>query len=71
MKEDPKTYSELADQIIRNTYRTLMTRGQKGCFVYCTDANLSKYLSDRLQKTKINYQVESRESLVAEKKQKY
>lgn len=25
------------DQIIRNTYKTLMTRGMKGCFVYCTD----------------------------------
>ncbi|MFS0907185.1 DNA/RNA helicase domain-containing protein [Priestia aryabhattai] len=21
-------------------YRTLMTRGQKGCFIYCTDKNL-------------------------------
>ncbi|MGN1262123.1 MAG: DNA/RNA helicase domain-containing protein, partial [Candidatus Enteromonas sp.] len=28
---------ELADRIIRNTYRTLMSRGQKGCFVYCED----------------------------------
>lgn len=71
MKEDPITYSEIADQIIRNTYRTLMTRGQKGCFVYCTDANLSKYLSERLEKTKINYEMESEVSLVAEKIEKY
>ncbi|WP_113882487.1 MULTISPECIES: DNA/RNA helicase domain-containing protein [Cytobacillus] len=27
----------VADQIIRNTYRTLMSRGQKGCFVFCSD----------------------------------
>ena len=26
-----------ADQIIKNTYRTLMTRGMRGCYVYCTD----------------------------------
>ncbi|WP_447939019.1 DNA/RNA helicase domain-containing protein [Pseudoxanthomonas mexicana] len=25
------------DRIVRNTYKTLMTRGMKGCFVYCTD----------------------------------
>lgn len=23
--------------VIKNTYHTLMTRGQKGCFTYCTD----------------------------------
>ena len=26
-----------SDAIIRNTYKTLMTRGMKGCFVYCSD----------------------------------
>jgi DUF2075 family protein len=26
-----------ADLIIKNTYRTLMTRGMKGCYIYCTD----------------------------------
>jgi len=34
----------LAERIIRNTYRTLLSRGQKGCFVYCEDENLGKYL---------------------------
>ena len=29
--------AELASRIIRNTYRVLMTRGQKGCFVYSPD----------------------------------
>lgn len=32
------------DKIIRNTYRTLMTRGMKGCHVYCVDKALSEYL---------------------------
>ncbi|XFA98644.1 DNA/RNA helicase domain-containing protein [Candidatus Izemoplasma sp. B36] len=38
----------LADRIIRNTYRTLLTRGQKGCYIYCEDNELSKYLEERL-----------------------
>lgn len=32
------------DSIIRNTYRTLMTRGMRGCYVYCVDARLGEYL---------------------------
>ncbi len=32
------------DKIIRNTYRTLMTRGMKGCYVYCVDWKLAEYL---------------------------
>ncbi len=49
LKEDPKKAKKLADEIIRNTYRTLMTRGQKGCFVYCTDSKLALYLKDRYE----------------------
>ena len=30
---------KLSDRIIRNTYKTLLTRGQKGCFIYCEDEN--------------------------------
>ncbi|MDI6453541.1 DUF2075 domain-containing protein [Peloplasma aerotolerans] len=39
---------ELADCIIRNTYKTLLSRGQKGCFVYCEDKELSDYMKNRL-----------------------
>lgn len=49
-KEDPEAAHALADPIIRNTYRTLMTRGQKGCFVFCTDSALQEYLNERLEK---------------------
>lgn len=52
-KEDPKKAHVLADPIIRNTYRTLMTRGQKGCFVYCTDPALQVYLEERLEKVSL------------------
>ncbi|MBV1709683.1 MAG: DUF2075 domain-containing protein, partial [Erysipelothrix sp.] len=34
VKTDPEKAREIADEIIKNTYRTLMTRGQKGCYVY-------------------------------------
>lgn len=34
----------LADRIIRNTYKTLMSRGQKGCYVYCEDKALAEYI---------------------------
>ncbi|WP_127586161.1 DNA/RNA helicase domain-containing protein, partial [Paenibacillus koleovorans] len=47
-KSDPQKALTMADDIIRNTYRTLLTRGQKGCFVYCTDSALSAYLKKRL-----------------------
>ena len=30
----------IADEIIRNTYRVSMTRGMKGCYVFCTDRAL-------------------------------
>jgi DUF2075 family protein len=50
MKEDPILASEKADEIIRNTYRTLMTRGMKGCYVYFTDNSTAEYFRQRLPK---------------------
>jgi DUF2075 family protein len=47
-KKDPQKAMEIADEIIKNTYRTLMTRGMKGCYVYCVDKNLAEYLKGRL-----------------------
>lgn len=44
IKKDKLYYEKLADTIIRNTYRVLLTRGIKGCYVYCVDKNLQKYL---------------------------
>lgn len=46
--QNPEEAKDVADKIIKNTYRTLMTRGMKGCYVYCTDKNLAKYLKERL-----------------------
>ncbi|MGD9927997.1 MAG: DNA/RNA helicase domain-containing protein [Sphaerochaeta sp.] len=37
-----------ADIIIRNTYRTLMSRGMKGCYIYCTNKELAHFLKTRI-----------------------
>ncbi|MDY2636794.1 MAG: DUF2075 domain-containing protein [Phascolarctobacterium sp.] len=44
-----------AEEIIKNTYRTLMTRGMKGCYIYCTDKALSDYIQSRLPHKVIKY----------------
>ncbi len=51
---DAAEAEEVADRIIKNTYRTLMTRGMKGCFVYCTDPALAEYFRGRLVPTHID-----------------
>ena len=33
-----------AETLIKNTYKTLLTRGQKGCFIYCEDKALAEYI---------------------------
>jgi len=43
---------QLAARIIRNTYKTLLSRGQKGCFVYCEDKALASYLKNRLERVR-------------------
>ena len=51
-KDDPEKAKRRADEIIKNTYRTLLTRGMKGCYIYCTDPGLSHYLKNRLEHIK-------------------
>ena len=51
-KENPELANKEADEIIKNTYRTLMTRGMKGCYVYCTDQRLAAYLKKCLETQK-------------------
>lgn len=50
-KEDKELALKIADEIIKNTYRTLMTRGMKGCYVYCTNKELSDYLKQKINIT--------------------
>jgi DUF2075 family protein len=45
--QDAQQAERLADRIIKNTYRTLMTRGMKGCWVYCTDEETARWFRAR------------------------
>jgi DUF2075 family protein len=47
--ENPEKIAEIADELIKNTYRTLMTRGMKGCYLYCCDDELQEYLKTRIE----------------------
>lgn len=47
-KADPELAKRETDLIIKNTYRTLMTRGMKGCYVYCTDQETAEYFRQRI-----------------------
>ncbi len=43
LKEDRENALGVADMIIKNTYRTLMTRGMKGCYIYSSDPETREY----------------------------
>ena len=43
-----KKAKRMADQIIRNTYKVLLTRGKKGCYVYCCNQDLAEYFKSRI-----------------------
>ncbi len=49
-KSDPERADSKADELIRNTYRTLMSRGMKGCYVYFTKPEVKGYFEERLPK---------------------
>ena len=75
-QQDFEKAEKKEDKIIKNTYRTLMTRGQKGCYIYCTDKNLSNYLKKRLnQNNEIVYPIDEDEYcsdlMVAEDSEEY
>lgn len=48
LKEDPVATLERLDRIIRNTYRTLMTRGMKGCYIFCADQETQEYFKNHM-----------------------
>jgi DUF2075 family protein len=47
-KADPQAASAKADLIIKNTYRTLLSRGMRGCYIYCTDPETAEYFRQRI-----------------------
>lgn len=52
LKENPDKAKEILDLIIKNTYRTLMTRGMKGCYVYFIDKETENYFKENLGELK-------------------
>jgi DUF2075 family protein/thymidine kinase len=46
--ENPAEADIKADELIRNTYRTLMSRGMKGCYVYFTNPETRRYFEERM-----------------------
>lgn len=50
LAEHPEQAKAVGDMIVKNTYRTLMTRGMKGCYIYCTDPETQEYFKHALQK---------------------
>jgi len=36
------------DKYVKNIYRVLMSRGMKGCYIYCTDSRTQGYFKNRL-----------------------
>lgn len=45
---DPDGAKALVRQIIKNTYRTLMTRGMKGCYLFVQDEQLRDFIRSRI-----------------------
>lgn len=72
-RDNPQKALKLADEIVRNTYRTLLTRGQKGCFIFCTDKELEKYFINRLANLTRNdeYLLSNSNAVAAEQPNKY
>ena len=46
IKLNPQKGKEMANAIIKNTYRTLMTRGMKGCFLWSSDEETQDWLRE-------------------------
>lgn len=49
MISQPEKAKDKTDEIIKNTYRTLLTRGQKGCYVFFTSKDLSNYFKSKIE----------------------
>jgi DUF2075 family protein len=47
LKIQAKEANDKVDRIIKNTYRTLMTRGQKGCYFFSVDPETNAYFKQR------------------------
>lgn len=51
-RENPQKAEELADELIKNIYRTLLTRGMQGCYIYCCDDELQMHIQQRIARVR-------------------
>lgn len=49
LKNNPAEAKKIGDLIIKNTYRTLMTRGMKGCYIFSPDEETRSYFESVLK----------------------
>lgn len=52
-EEQPEEAERRAEELIKNTYRTLLTRGMKGCYIYCCDDALQEYIQQRITRVSV------------------
>jgi DUF2075 family protein len=48
LKTNPERGHQMAELLIKNTYRTLMTRGMKGCYVWSSDEETLDWMKSQL-----------------------
>jgi len=63
LKAEPQDALRKADAIIKNTYRTLMTRGMKGCYVYFCDKNVEAHFRKSLNHMAQIAEIESKQDI--------
>jgi uncharacterized protein len=56
LRNDPEKLTRLVKQV----YRTLMTRGLRGCYVYCRDPALQTYLREAAPRRQVAFTAEQR-----------
>jgi hypothetical protein len=67
LRQKPAEARCKADALIKNTYRTLMTRGMKGCYVYCTDPETAAYFRSNIGRRYESRQPDVEFRMVADK----
>ena len=66
IKKEPESTKKRLDAIIKNTYRTLMTRGQKGCYVYFVDDETRQYFEKCIEAQVVSEKITMTKSLPEE-----
>jgi DUF2075 family protein len=59
--------------LVKNTYRVLLSRGMKGCYVYFMDRDTERFVGSRIEAVRLTAEADSREPLrfVAEELRSY